>query len=99
MLSGYIDGDVDLLKLDIEGAEEMVIRELAEHGKLRQVRNIVCEYHHHHHRESDADHLSLILSTLEQAGFGYQLDSYYGRSRAQRIYQDVLVYAYRKEST
>ena len=97
MLSGYIDGDVDLLKLDIEGAEELVIRELAEQGKLSRVRNIVCEYHHHHHRDSDADRLSLILSILEQAGFGYQLDAYYGRSRAQRIYQDVLVYAYRKD--
>jgi FkbM family methyltransferase len=97
-LSDHIHAGVDLLKLDIEGAEEMVIRELAQQNKLRLVRSIVCEYHHHHHRDAEADRLSQTLLILEQAGFGYQLDAYYGRSRAQRIYQDVLLYAYRKES-
>ena len=35
-----------------------------------------------------------VPTTMMQlaAGFGYQLDAYNGRSRAQRIYQDVLVY-------
>src|SRR5437867_4087945 len=60
MLSGYIDGDVDLLNLDTKGLE-MVVRDLAEQGKLRWVRNILCEYHHHHHRDSDGDRLSLTL--------------------------------------
>jgi FkbM family methyltransferase len=96
-LSSHIEGEIDLLKLDIEGAEEMVIRELAEHGALRRVRNIVCEYHHHHHRDRDAERLSVTLLMLEQAGFGYQLEAYCGRARPQNILQDILIYAYRKE--
>jgi FkbM family methyltransferase len=95
-LSSYIDGDVDLLKLDVEGAEEMVIRDLAEQGKLRRLRSIVCEYHHHHHRDGGDDRLSVILSTLERSGFGYHLDAYSGTARATWLYQDVLIYAYRK---
>jgi FkbM family methyltransferase len=96
-LSSYIDGEVDLLKLDIEGAEEMVIRDLAEHGALSRVRNLVCEYHHHHHRDRNGERLSITLSILEQAGFGYQLEAYCGRSRPQNILQDILIYAYRKD--
>jgi FkbM family methyltransferase len=96
-LSSYIDRDIDLLKLDIEGAEEMVIRELAEHGALSRVRNLVCEYHHHHHRDRNSERLSVTLSILEQAGFGYQIDAYCGRSRRPNILQDILIYAYRKE--
>jgi FkbM family methyltransferase len=96
-LSSHIDGEIDLLKLDIEGAEEMVIRELAEHDALGRVRNIVCEYHHHHHRDRNAERLSITLSCLEQAGFGYQIEAYCGRSRPQNILQDILIYAYRKD--
>lgn len=95
-LSSFIDREVDLLKIDIEGAEDMVFEDLARHDKLRYIRNIICEYHHHHRRDDTNDRLSVPLSILERAGFGYQLDSYYGRSRRPSGYQDVLIYAYRK---
>ena len=95
-LSSYIDGDVDLLKLDIEGAEELVLTDLARQDKLRHVRNIVCEYHHHHRRESGSDRLSQTLAILEKAGFSYQLDAYCGPSGRHFSYQDVLIYANRK---
>ncbi|ALJ00807.1 FkbM family methyltransferase [Rufibacter tibetensis] len=45
ILSDYIDKPVDLLKLDIEGAEVQVIQELVESGKISFVNEIVVEYH------------------------------------------------------
>ncbi|MEX2007599.1 MAG: FkbM family methyltransferase [Candidatus Levyibacteriota bacterium] len=38
--------EVDLLKIDIEGSEGDVIRELADSGKLKQVNEIIMEFHH-----------------------------------------------------
>lgn len=93
-LSPYIDGPVDLLKLDIEGAEEMVLDELARADRLRHVRNIVCEYHHH--IDPSTDRLSRTLAILESAGFGYQVSAYLGRPAGRNLYQDVIIYAYRK---
>jgi len=98
-LSSYIDGAVDLLKLDIEGAEELVLTDLARQDKLRYIKNIVCEYHHHHRRDGGRDRLSQTLGILEEAGFSYQLDAYCGPSVRHFSYQDVLIYANRKGSS
>ena len=43
----FIRSDIDLLKLDVEGAEDAVMDELADSGKLRYVRRLHLEYHHH----------------------------------------------------
>lgn len=47
-LSSLIEDNeiIDLLKVDIEGAETVAMKELAESGKLPQVRQILMEYHH-----------------------------------------------------
>ena len=42
-LSSYLNQSIDLLKLDIEGAEEEVIRECGD--KLSIVKNLILEYH------------------------------------------------------
>ncbi len=44
-LSKYISKDVDILKMDIEGAETEVLKELIATNKLKYVRNILIEYH------------------------------------------------------
>ena len=61
---------VDLLKLDIEGAEEAVLTHLADSGALRQVRRLVCEWHQW---TPEAPGLHLILGRLVRAGFVYRL--------------------------
>lgn len=93
-LSDHIEGVVDLLKLDVEGAEEMILHDLARSDKLRHVRNIVCEYHHHLKRQSKDDHLATVLGILEREGFRYQLKAY--AERPWRIgLQEILIYARR----
>lgn len=44
-LSKYITKNVDILKMDIEGAETEVLKELITTEKLKYVRNILIEYH------------------------------------------------------
>jgi len=95
-LSRHVADEVDLLKLDVEGAEGTVLAELADAGRLPLVREIVMEYHHH--LDSHRDELSDVLSLLEGAGFGYGLEARVGPrdGRAEGAYQNVLVHAYRK---
>jgi FkbM family methyltransferase len=93
-LSGYVDRPVDLLKMDIEGAEELVIRDLVDQGKLTLVREMIFEFHHH--IDPRAEGLGELLRVLEQHGFGYQLlTPYMTGFQTKGAFQDVLVHAYR----
>jgi hypothetical protein len=86
------EGAIDLLKMDVEGAEAALLADLARTGRLRQVRNIAVEFHHN---LRGAGRLSRTLQLLEDAGFRYTL-------RARRhgdcaSFQNVMVYAGRTE--
>ena len=94
-LSRFVTKPVDFLKLDVEGSELPVLRELVSSGTLGQIRQMAIEFHHH--VNPTVDNLSECLSILERHGFGYQLTSaqvYTPITRGQ--FQDVLVHAYRK---
>jgi FkbM family methyltransferase len=64
-----IEGGVDLLKLDIEGAETEVL--LDARDSLSSVRNIFIEYHAWRNR---AQRLDELLKVLRDAGFRYYID-------------------------
>ncbi len=93
-LSNYISDDIDLLKLDIEGAEENVLIDLYRTGKLNKIQNIVCEYHHH--IDEGVDRLSNTLKMLEDSGFGYQIMGYCQHPPRTGAYQDLIIYAFNK---
>jgi FkbM family methyltransferase len=65
-LSDYICRPVDLLKLDIEGSEFGVIRDLRSTGKIRLLQNIICEIHSDSTTET---HIGQLWSDLSEAGF------------------------------
>ncbi|QCK15377.1 FkbM family methyltransferase [Mangrovivirga cuniculi] len=45
-LSDYInEKTIDLLKIDIEGSENMVIKDLVNSGKIDLIKKIICEFH------------------------------------------------------
>ncbi len=96
-LSEYIGGPVDLLKLDVEGAETLVLHDLLESGKLSMIRTCIIEFHD---IRRDPDHvLSSFLKNLEEQGFIYTLaaephlkNEYIDISAIQH----VLIYATRK---
>ena len=67
-LSQYIDGPIDFLKLNIEGQELPVLRELESSGKLSEVRELVFEYHGWAGQEQ---RLGELLNILDRNGFRY----------------------------
>jgi FkbM family methyltransferase len=92
-LSNFIQGSVDFLKLDVEGAEHRVLDDLVQSRKITAIRQMVIEYHHRiGHQKS---RLGEFLATLEHAGFEYQIEAglYPGASR--ETFQDLLIMAYR----
>jgi len=69
-LSNYLSEPVDLLKLDIEGAETAVIKECA--GCLHRVNNLFIEYHSFWQEPQTVDD---ILSILKDANFRVSIHS------------------------
>jgi len=61
---------IDMLKVDIEGAEVEVIADCA--GSLNRVENIFIEYHS---RNNSPQGLDLILKALAAAGFRYYIET------------------------
>jgi FkbM family methyltransferase len=98
-LSSFITEKVDLLKLDIEGSELPVLRELEASGKLEWVKNMVLEYHPGPGNQD----LRPLLELLDDAGFVCDIRTPYDLSGelSRYIYKDGLyffmIYAVRKE--
>jgi FkbM family methyltransferase len=93
-LSAYIEGQIDLLKLDVEGAELRVLQELADSGTISRIRQMIIEYHHKIPGESSS--MSRMLRILEDEDFEYQITaSGFPLARPER-FQDVMIYAYQR---
>ena len=69
-LSKYIGKEVDFLKIDIEGAELEVLKEIEQ--KLHFVNNIFIEYHSF---TSKTQELDVLLNLLSRNGFRYYIYS------------------------
>ena len=93
-LSSHINEEVDFLKMDIEGAEGIVIEEMSSKNKLRLIKEMVIEYHHHIDKKKD--NLSKILGILEKNNFGYHISSTPNGITQKAKFQDILIYAYHK---
>ncbi len=71
-LAEYITSEIDLIKLDIEGAEYQVIQHLVKQGKLHLVHNMIIECHT---LPSDIRQLGAMLELLASAGFQLGVNS------------------------
>ena len=67
-LSDYLDQEVDFLKLNIEGQELAVLQEVEHRGRLRNIRELVLEYHGW---ANGKQYLGDILNLLDREGFRY----------------------------
>ncbi len=63
-LSKYITEGIDILKMDIEGAETEVLKELIDADKLKYIKNILIEYH-----PINGGNSKNIISLLNENGF------------------------------
>ena len=85
--------EIDFLKIDVEGAEDVVLRDLTVTGQLKSVTEMVVEYHHK--IGNDRAKLGSFLSTLEAQGFDYQLDAVCMPIYSPRRFQNIILYVYR----
>jgi FkbM family methyltransferase len=92
-LSDYIEGPIDLLKLDVEGAEHRVICDLVQSGKIEWIRQMIVEYHHN--MPGQPTQLADFLRTLENCGLHYQISSSLSSVTQRDLFQDIMVYACR----
>ena len=75
-LRDYLNQPVDMLKMDIEGAEYSVLNDCED--KLNNINHIFVEYHSFHDEEQ---HLEDILLLLKKNGFRYHLKKSFSRRR------------------
>lgn len=95
-LSEFMDGQIDFLKLDVEGAEHRVLCDLVATGKLKRIRQMVVEYHHRMGHQKSC--LAEFLLQLENAGFEYQIHAGLYPVTSKNVFQDVLIAAYQAKS-
>jgi FkbM family methyltransferase len=96
----YLTEPIDLLKLDIEGAETDVLRDCVD--QLSAIARIFVEFHSF---EGQAQHLDELLAILTAAGFRVHVTSEFTRAqpfidRRTHLGMDLQlnIYAYRSES-
>jgi FkbM family methyltransferase len=93
-LSTYVGAkEIDFLKMDVEGAEEPVLRELASAGRLRNIKELAIEYHHN--VEGGFGGCGSFLQLLHDYGYQYQLDVTWGNPESVATFQDILIRACR----
>jgi FkbM family methyltransferase len=102
-LADRICEPVDLLKMDIEGSEFDVIRDLCASGKIEFVKRMICEIHSDH---LTRDQVGELWTALSAAGFHITIDrtvSEYPEPREHTPFANaphaefaVLVYAWRR---
>ncbi len=93
-LSDYIDGTIDLLKMNVEGAELDVLEDLETANKLPLVQRMIIRFHHN--LNPSYSNLGCFLCKLECAGFVYTVVASRERvCRFARGWQSVTLYVWR----
>jgi FkbM family methyltransferase len=82
---------IDILKMDVEGAEHNIVKDLYESGALSKVKNYVIEYHHNVNKE--ASRLSGFLKMFEENGYSYTIKTTYISPEG---FQDILIYFFKR---
>jgi len=85
--------ELDFLKIDVEGAEDAVLRDLSVTGQLTPVKEILIEFHHK--IAGERAKLGSFLALLEMQGFDYQLDAVCMPIYSPGRFQNIILYAYR----
>ncbi|WP_165372228.1 FkbM family methyltransferase [Emticicia agri] len=88
-LSDFITQKADLIKIDVEGAEKLIVKDLVENKLLskEKIDQIIMEYHHKIPNQKSS--MGTFLKPFENNNFEYQI-----RTDFQQlgIFQDMLIY-------
>lgn len=90
-LSQFIGNEIfDLAKIDIEGAEHLVIEDLSQANRVNSIKEYMIEYHHM--TDKGRVNLAGFLSSMESFGLLYNVRAKY---RSIRFYQDIFLHFYK----
>jgi FkbM family methyltransferase len=91
-LSNYLSNldSVDLIKMDVEGAEKDIINDLFESGMITKAKEYFIEYHHN--IDGQPSNLSSFLNKFEVNGFNYSIRANFSKSSS---FQDILIHVYK----
>jgi len=84
---------VDVIKMDVEGAEWLVVADLVAHNVLPKIKRFIIEYHHRTGAEKSK--LADFLNIFEKNGFEYNINARFTPSSGEGSVQDILIYLYR----
>ena len=92
-LSYYLDNleTVDLIKMDVEGAEVNIINDLIETATINKAKEYIIEYHHN--MNNDKSDLSSFLQKFEANGFNYNIKAGYPKLKC---FQDMMIHFYKQ---
>ena len=89
-LSDYIKEHIDLLKIDVEGAEGDILIDIMNTGKINLIDNMIIEVHHNVEKVSK---IVSILSSLKDFDVRFFADK-----KLTRKNQDVILYCKRRKT-
>ena len=72
-LSKYVTSEVDFMKLNIEGSELEVLKDLEQSGKLKQIKEMCIEWHSFSRQKQN---LGELLAILERNNFKYLINHF-----------------------
>ncbi len=81
---------VDLIKIDVEGAEVNIISDLFDSSTINKANEYIIEYHHNMNDEKS--NLSSFLQKFELNGFNYNIKTSF---RDLNSFQDILIHFYK----
>jgi FkbM family methyltransferase len=90
-LSTYLQGkQFDFAKIDIEGAEWQLIKDIDPTGTINNIKQYIFEYHHNYEERHS---MSEFLKAFEKHGFEYNLNASF---REQGQFQDIALNFYKR---
>jgi FkbM family methyltransferase len=81
----------DCVKIDVEGAETLILKDLVATGTLDIPKHYLIEYHHQ--IGGEAANLSAFLLPFEQAGYDYKITTF---DAPDDLFQDILLHFYKR---
>jgi len=81
---------VDLIKMDVEGAEVNIISDLVDSSCINKSKEYIIEYHHN--INNGKSNLASFLNYFETNGFNYKIKASYSQ---MYVFQDLLIHFYK----
>jgi FkbM family methyltransferase len=91
-ISNYLNDTVDLIKIDIEGSENQVLKDLVLSKTINNSKKYIIEYHHKMNNNKSS--FSAFTEAFEKSGFDYNIKTSFNKIG---VFQDILLYIYKED--